>query len=75
MRSNSTKGFEALAADFAMAADKVDPAGVADALNESGIKFSRLATGGYVLDLTAQGLGQMAFKQAVQLGYVKLSRH
>ena len=74
MMNNSTKGFEALAEDFAMSADKVDPAGVADALSERGIKFSRTASGGYLLDLTAQGRGQMMFKQAVQLGYIKLSR-
>lgn len=72
--NNSVKGFEALAADFAMAADKVDPAGVAEALNESGIKFTRMASGGYLLDLTAIGRGQMTFKQAVQNGYIKLSR-
>lgn len=73
--NNSTKGFEALAEDFAKLADKVDPAGVADALNDSGIKFTRMDTGGYLLDLTAQGHGQMTFRQAVQLGYIKLSRN
>lgn len=74
MMNNSVKGFEALAEDFAKLADKVDPQGVADALNESGIKFSRMAAGGYLLDLTEQGRGQMTFKQAVQLGYIKLNR-
>ena len=72
--NNSTKGFEALAQDFAESADKVDPAGVADALNERGIKFTRMNAGGYLLDLTAQGHGQMTFRQAIQLGYIKLSR-
>ena len=75
MMSNSTKGFEALAADFVMSADKIDPATVADALTASGISFSAMNTGGYLLDLTAQGYGQMTFKQAVQLGYIKLSRN
>lgn len=74
MMNNSTKGFEALTEDFAMAADKVDPAGVAEALTDSGIKFTRMAAGGYLLDLTEQGRGQMNFKQAVQLGYITLSQ-
>lgn len=72
MMNNSTKGFEALAEDFAMMADKVDPAGVAEALTDSGIKFSRMSAGGYLLDLTEQGHGQMTFKQAVQLKLIKL---
>lgn len=74
MMNNSTKGFEALAEEFAMSADKVDPAGVAEALAASGIKFSRMASGGYLLDLTEQGRGQMTFRQAVQLKHIKLSR-
>jgi hypothetical protein len=75
MMSNSTKGFEGLAEEFAMSADKVDPASVEGALHEAGIKFSRMGGGGVLLDLTAQGLGQMTFKQAVSLGYIKLSRN
>jgi len=75
MMSNSTKGFEGLAEEFAMSADKVDPASVEDALHEAGIKFSRMGGGGVLLDLTAQGFGQMTFKQAVSLGYIKLSRN
>ena len=74
MMSNSTRGFEALAEEFAMSADKIDPATVADALTESGIKFTAIKAGGYLLDLTEQGYGQMTFKQAVQLGYIKLSK-
>lgn len=75
MSSNSTKGFEGLAEEFAMSADKVDPVAVEDALHDAGIKFSRMGGGGVLLDLTAQGLGQMTFKQAVSLGYIKLSRN
>jgi hypothetical protein len=75
MMSNSTKGFEGLAEEFAMAADKVDPAAVEGALYEAGIKFSRMSGGSVLLDLTSQGLGQMTFKQAVSLGYIKLSRN
>ena len=74
MMSNSTRGFEALAEEFAMSADKIDPATVADALQGSGIKFTAMKAGGYLLDLTEQGYGQMTFKQAVQLGYIKLSK-
>lgn len=75
MMSKSTKGLESLAEEFAMSADKVDPVSVEDALNDAGIKFSRMGGGGVLLDLTAQGLGQMTFRQAVQLGYIKLSKN
>lgn len=75
MMSNSTKGFEGLAEEFAMSADKVDPVAVKGALHEAGIRFTRMADGGVLLDLTAHGHGQMTFKQAVSLGYIKLSRN
>lgn len=73
MMNNSTKGMENLAEEFAMVADTVDPASVHEALRDAGIKFSRMSEGGVLLDLTAQGLGQMPFRQAVRLGYIKLS--
>jgi ribulose 1,5-bisphosphate carboxylase large subunit-like protein len=72
---NSTKGFEGLAEEFTLAADMVDPEGVAGALEDAGIPFTQQRGGGVVLDLTAQGMGQMAFRQAVQLGIIKLSRN
>lgn len=68
-------GFEGLAEEFAISADKVDPAAVECVLREAGIKFSRMRGGGVLLDLTAQGLSQMPFRQAVSLGYIKLSRN
>jgi hypothetical protein len=75
LMSKSTKGFEGLAGEFAMAADVVDPEGVEGALEEAGIPFIRQRNGGVVLDLTAQGIGQVAFRQAVQHGLIKLSRN
>jgi hypothetical protein len=74
MLNNSTRGLETLAEEFAMSADKVDPASVEEALHDAGIKFSRMGGGGVVLDLTAQGLGQVSFRQAVREGIIKLSR-
>lgn len=71
---NSTKGLEALAERFTTEADLHDPAEVAEALTEAGIKFTRMRTGGFLLDFTSSGDGQMTFKQAVQLGRIKLSR-
>lgn len=75
MSSNSTKGFESLATEFAELADKIDPSAVEDALNDAGIKFRRLPQGGVLLDLKAQGQGELAFKQAVKLGIIKLRRN
>lgn len=70
---NSTNGFEGLAQEFTLTADMVDPANVDGALEDAGIPFTRQRNGGVVLDLSAQGLGQMAFRQAVELGIIKLS--
>ena len=70
---NSTKGFEGLAQEFTLTADMVDPANVEGALEDAGIPFTRQRNGGVVLDLSAQGHGQMAFRQAVELGFIKLS--
>lgn len=70
---NSTKGFEGLAEEFTLTADMVDPANVEGALEDAGIPFTRQRNGGVVLDLSAQGLGQMSFRQAVQMGFIKLS--
>lgn len=75
LMNNSTKGFEKLAEDFAESADMVDPESVEEALNDAGIKFTRMRSGGVLLDLTDQGRGQVTFKQAVQMGLIKLSHN
>lgn len=73
--NKSTAGMERLAEDFTLQADLHDPQEVAQALNEAGIKWHRGGGGRFILDLTASGHGQMAFKQAVQLGFIKLRRN
>jgi len=72
---NSTKGFETLAEEFTLAADMIDPASVEWALEDAGIPFMRQRGGGVILDLTSRGMGQMAFRQAVQQFILKLSRN
>ena len=74
MMHNSVKGIETLASEFAEQADTVDPDSVDAALEEAGIPFKRTG-GGVILDLTASGMGQMPFRQAVRLGVIKLSRN
>ena len=73
--SNSTKGFENLAEEFTFAADMIDPTSVEWALEDAGIPFMRQRGGGVILDLTSRGMGQMAFRQAVQQFILKLSRN
>ena len=73
--SNSTIGFESLAEEFTFAADMIDPISVEWALEDAGIPFTRRQGGGVVLDLTSWGMVQMAFRQAVQQGILKLSRN
>lgn len=75
MSSNSTKGFEGLAAEFTEVADKIDPVAVENALNDAGIKFRRLPQGGVLLDLKSQGSGELTFRQAVKLGIITLRRN
>lgn len=74
MMHNSVKGIETQASEFAEQADTVDPGNVDAALEEAGIPFTRNASG-VILDLTASGMGQMPFRQAVRLGVIKLSRN
>ncbi len=51
-----------------------DPGSVAAALAEAGIPFTRSASG-LVVNLSQIGAGQMPFRQAVRLGFLKLSRN
>jgi hypothetical protein len=74
MMSNSTKGLESLARDFAECADTVDPEGVAAALGAAGIPFTVKQSGAFVLDLKSKGMGQMAFREAVRAGIIQLGR-
>lgn len=75
VQHNSTSGFEALAKDFTRVADRVDPASVADALEDAGIPFTHVRGGGIMLDLNAQGLGEISYQTAVEMGIIKLSKN
>jgi hypothetical protein len=61
-----------MAEDFRSRADQHAPADVMDALDDAGISFTRQRDGQIVLNLSS---GQVAFKQAVELGLIKLSRN
>ena len=73
--TNSFTGLAALAKEAGETADVHDKANVEEALRDSGIAFTRNGNSGLVLDLRAQGLGQMTFKAAVQNGFIKLRRN
>jgi hypothetical protein len=70
---NSTRGLEGLAEQFAERVDMVDPESVEAALEVARIPFARNPDGGLVLDLSALGIGQVSFRQAVRAGLIKLS--
>lgn len=72
MSTNSLAGFEAMAEDFRSRADQHAPHDVMDALDDAGISFTRQRDGQIVLNLSS---GQVAFKQAVELGLIKLSKN
>jgi hypothetical protein len=74
MMSNSTKGLESLARDFAECADTVDPEGVGAALGAAGIPFTVRPNGAFVLDLKSKGMGQVAFREAVRAGIIRLGQ-
>lgn len=74
MMHNSTAGLKDLAAQFAQRADMADPGNVDLALHDAGIPFRRTSEG-VILDLSAQGIGEVSFQQAVRTGIIKLSRN
>jgi hypothetical protein len=45
---------------------------IADALTDAGIPFQITRGGEFVLDMRPSGKGQMAFRQAVELGLITL---
>lgn len=72
MTSNSTKGFEDLAADYRASLYRLDPDAVLDALDASGLTYYRAASGVLLVDVPR--LGQMSYEQAVKGGFLKVSR-
>ena len=72
MTSNSTKGFEDLAADYCASLYRLDPDAVLDALDASGLTYYRAASGVLLVDMPR--LGQMSYEQAVKGGFLKVSR-
>lgn len=72
MTSNSTKGFEDLAADYTASLYRLDPEAVTNALDASGVTYTK-GHGGSLL-LALPGVGQLTYEQAVKGGFVKVSR-
>ncbi len=48
---------------------------IADALTDASISFQNTRGGGSVLDMRHSGKGQMAFRQAVELGLITLRKN
>ncbi|MBR2575006.1 MAG: hypothetical protein IKE14_11830 [Loktanella sp.] len=72
MTSNSTKGFEDLAADFTASLYRFDPDAVTDALDVSGVTYTKGYAGSLLVALP--GVGQLTYEQAVKGGFLKVSR-
>jgi hypothetical protein len=72
MTSNSMKGFDDLAADFSAAIYRLDPEAVTDALDASGVTYTRGHAGSLLVAIN--GVGQLPYEQAVKGGFLKVSR-
>lgn len=72
LRDNATEGFEALASKYVSALDTIDPEAVLGACEEAGIETFRGVNGSLVL--TIPGHGQASWREAVQLGVIKVSK-
>jgi hypothetical protein len=72
LTANSTQGLRELADSFAENLDRIDPAGVTEALEASGIPFRRDGQSGKLL-LTIDGY-QVSFGQAVKAGMIKVRK-
>jgi hypothetical protein len=72
MTSNSTKGFEDLAADYRASLYRLDPDAVTDALDASGVTYFKASGGVLLVDLPH--IGQLSYEQAVKGGFLKVSR-